>query len=114
LIEEAAFAQRRRQAALQRVTRLRRSAGVPVLAAPAIGFPDKAAYRRENKADRRKARMGEILGIGTTHHPSLTGTDEAFAGTWQRIVNASSHSLACFRHRHSRPSLPTTGNRLSI
>ena len=32
--------------------------------------------------------MGEILGIGTTHHPSLTGTDEAFAGTWQRIVNA--------------------------
>jgi len=32
--------------------------------------------------------MGEILGIGTTHHPSLTGTDEAFAQTWQRIINA--------------------------
>jgi hypothetical protein len=32
--------------------------------------------------------MGEILGIGTTHHPSLTGTDEAFAATWQRIINA--------------------------
>jgi hypothetical protein len=32
--------------------------------------------------------MGEILGIGTTHHPSLTGTDENFAQTWQRIINA--------------------------
>ena len=32
--------------------------------------------------------MGEILGIGTTHHPWLAGTDEAFAGTWQRIINA--------------------------
>jgi len=32
--------------------------------------------------------MGEILGIGTTHHPSLTGTDEAFATTWQTIINA--------------------------
>jgi hypothetical protein len=32
--------------------------------------------------------MGEILGIGTTHHPSLTGTDESFAQTWQRIINA--------------------------
>jgi hypothetical protein len=32
--------------------------------------------------------MGEILGIGTTHHPSLTGTDENFAQTWQTIINA--------------------------
>ena len=32
--------------------------------------------------------MAEILGIGTTHQPSLVGTDEAVAGTWQRIINA--------------------------
>jgi hypothetical protein len=32
--------------------------------------------------------MGEILGIGTTHYPGLTGTDEGLSSTWQRIINA--------------------------
>jgi Catalytic LigB subunit of aromatic ring-opening dioxygenase len=32
--------------------------------------------------------MGEILGIGTTHHPGLTATDENFSKTWQTIINA--------------------------
>ena len=32
--------------------------------------------------------MGEILGIGTTHYPGLTGTDEGLCSIWQRIINA--------------------------
>ena len=32
--------------------------------------------------------MGEILGIGTTHYPGLTGTDEGLSSTWQVIINA--------------------------
>jgi len=32
--------------------------------------------------------MGEILGIGTTHYPGLTGTDEGLSSVWQRIINA--------------------------
>jgi Catalytic LigB subunit of aromatic ring-opening dioxygenase len=32
--------------------------------------------------------MGEILGIGATHYPSLVGTDEALCSTWRRIINA--------------------------
>jgi len=32
--------------------------------------------------------MGEILGIGTTHYPGLTGTDEGLSGIWQFIINA--------------------------
>ena len=32
--------------------------------------------------------MGEILGMGTTHYPGLTGTDEGLSSTWQVIINA--------------------------
>jgi len=32
--------------------------------------------------------MGEILGVGTTHYPSLTGTDVGLSSTWQTIINA--------------------------
>jgi hypothetical protein len=32
--------------------------------------------------------MGEILGIGTTHYPALTGTDEGLSSFWQLIINA--------------------------
>jgi hypothetical protein len=32
--------------------------------------------------------MGEILGIGTTHYPGLTGTDKGMSGIWQTIINA--------------------------
>jgi hypothetical protein len=32
--------------------------------------------------------MGEILGIGTTHYPGLTGTDKGMSSIWQHIINA--------------------------
>ncbi len=32
--------------------------------------------------------MGEILGMGTTHYPGLTGTDQGLSSIWQRIINA--------------------------
>jgi len=32
--------------------------------------------------------MGEILGIGTTHYPGLTATDEGMCSLWQTIINA--------------------------
>lgn len=32
--------------------------------------------------------MGEILGIGTTHYPGLTGTDAGLCSIWQTIINA--------------------------
>ena len=32
--------------------------------------------------------MGEILGMGTTHYPGLTGTDEGLSSAWQVIINA--------------------------
>jgi hypothetical protein len=32
--------------------------------------------------------MGDILGIGTTHYPALTGTDEGLSSLWQYIINA--------------------------
>ena len=32
--------------------------------------------------------MGEILGIGTTHYPGLTATDEGLCSIWQRIISA--------------------------
>jgi hypothetical protein len=59
--------------------------------------------------------MGEILGIGTTHHPSLTGTDEAFAGTWQRIVNAPRVD-AKWRDKRNWPAgmLDEVGNDLGL
>ena len=59
--------------------------------------------------------MGEILGIGTTHHPSLTGTDEAFAATWQRIVNAPRVD-AKWRDRRNWPAgmLDEVGNDMGL
>jgi len=32
--------------------------------------------------------MGEILGLGTTHYPGLTATDEGLSSIWQYIINA--------------------------
>jgi hypothetical protein len=32
--------------------------------------------------------MGDILGIGTTHYPALTRTDEGLSSVWQYIINA--------------------------
>jgi hypothetical protein len=32
--------------------------------------------------------MGEILGMGTTHYPGLTATDEGMCSLWQTIINA--------------------------
>ena len=32
--------------------------------------------------------MGEILGIGTTHYPGLTGTDAGLSSIWRFIINA--------------------------
>ena len=32
--------------------------------------------------------MGEILGIGTTHYPGLTATDEGMCSLWQTIIGA--------------------------
>ncbi len=32
--------------------------------------------------------MGEILGLGTTHYPGLTGTDKGLSSIWQMIINA--------------------------
>jgi len=32
--------------------------------------------------------MGEILGLGMTHYPGLTGTDEGLSSIWQTIINA--------------------------
>ncbi len=32
--------------------------------------------------------MGEILGLGMTHYPGLTGTDKGLSSIWQHIINA--------------------------
>jgi hypothetical protein len=32
--------------------------------------------------------MGEILGLGTTHYPGLTGTDKGLSSIWQAIIKA--------------------------
>ena len=60
--------------------------------------------------------MGEILGIGTTHHPSLTGTEEAFASTWQRIVNAPRMEPPKWRDKANWPAgmLDEVGNDLGL
>ena len=49
--------------------------------------------------------MGEILGIGTTHYPGLTGTDEGLSSTWQVIINAP-HPNPVPASKHTR----RTGN----